>query len=116
MRFLMLIMLVFCQFSFSKMKQRDFSYRFSSYILGPNEDMSDDKKWSRNQAGTVHAIASIELEVRSTCMEFEMMTDWSIRSWEADDLGWISGEGEVWATFVCHSFNNGSRNNNFPNF
>ncbi|MCB9025226.1 MAG: hypothetical protein H6625_02835 [Bdellovibrionaceae bacterium] len=80
---------------------KNFSDRFSAYTIAPNGDLDDSEKVARINSKVASSKSIIINRVQLACVQYENKSGWAVNSWEANDLGWISGEGEVKASFLC---------------
>lgn len=80
---------------------KNFSHRFHAYTIEPNGKMSEEEKQKKIAAKIASSKTVILARVEKLCSKFENLSGWQVKTWEANDLGWISGEGDILATFTC---------------
>lgn len=80
---------------------KSFSHRFQAYTIAPNQDLSEEEKKKRIETAVKSSKFNVLNNVRALCSEYESRSGWRVKTWEANDFGWISGEGEVSAVFSC---------------
>jgi hypothetical protein len=80
---------------------KNFSHRFNAYTIAPDNDLDESEKERLIRKKVSQSKSSILKKANKACTKYENTSGWDIKKWEANDLGWISGEGEVQATFSC---------------
>lgn len=80
---------------------KNFSHRFNAYTIAPGDDLDELEKERRIKRKVSDSKSEVLRKAQKTCSKYENTSGWGVKTWEANDLGWLSGEGEVQATFSC---------------
>jgi hypothetical protein len=61
--------------------------RFHAYTIGLYDDLPDYEKERRINKGIVDAKQRLLRTLRNKCSDLDQLSDWTIKTWEANDLG-----------------------------